>query len=273
MPGWRAKLRFFGLSPMGSTMSTKHAPLLVGLQEKLSRVRRHWALVDEELLPAGPLVLLWDVGLAQFGELCARWPESRQAVDAAELEVKLARAAYERCKEELHEWLRAIRRWMRAYYQETDYYPLVPRMPVRGASFKRWHQAALKTLAMWKAMVADPPEPLPVGDEDGEASGDMWEYPVRLYEGAVDPFGEVVKTTVQQFEEVVRAFEAADAAMIGAEIDLQVVRGTLARAQGEATALLMAYGHGVQARLGNKGALVRSIPQVWPKHKPKRKAA
>lgn len=254
-------------------MSTKHAPLLDGLQEKLSRVRRHWALVDDELLPASPLVLLGDVGLEGFAELCGRLPELRLAVDSVELEMRLARAAYERRKEALHEWLRAIRMWMRVNYQETDYYPLVRRPPVRGASFKRWHQAALKTLAMWQAMVANPPEPLPLESEDDVESGEMWEYPVTLSEGAVKQFDEVVKPTVQHFAEVVRAFEVSDVALIEVETDLEITRSALTKAQAEATALLIAYGHGVRARLGQKGALVRSIPQVWPRHKPKRKAA
>ena len=46
----------------------------------------------------------------------------------------------------------------------------------------------------------------------------------------------------------------------------------LSRAQEEATALLMAYGHGVRARLGDKAALVDSIPQLWPKHSSRPKA-
>lgn len=89
-----------------------------------------------------------------------------------------------------------------------------------------------------------------------------WEYPLTLTDGR----------TVQEFAAVVRVFEAADRAIIAAEVDLEIARGALQRAQAEATGLLMAYGHGVRARLGQKGFLVRTIPQVWPKHRA-RKAA
>jgi hypothetical protein len=71
----------------------------------------------------------------------------------------------------------------------------------------------------------------------------------------------------------VQAFETAWRAWLRAELELKIARGALRLAQECATALLMAYGHGVRARLGQKRALVRSIPNLWPRHKAKRKAA
>ena len=80
-------------------------------------------------------------------------------------------------------------------------------------------------------------------------------------------------TTVEQFAELVRAFDAAYWAIVDAEVDLKIAHGNLRLAQDEATALLMAYGHGLRARFGDKGELIRSMPELWPRPKAKRKAA
>lgn len=148
MPGWPDKLSFFRLLPLSDGMSTTHAPLLVGLHQKLARVARHWARVDDALAPAGPLVLLSDVGLEGFEELMDRLPQSRWAVDAAEVGMQTRRSAYELCKREVHRWLRDINVWMRGEYQGTYFYPLVRRVPGRGQSYKHWHQAGLRALSM-----------------------------------------------------------------------------------------------------------------------------
>lgn len=49
-----------------------------------------------------------------------------------------------------------------------------------------------------------------------------------------------------------RTFDAAYEAIGEVEVDLKIARGNLRLAQAEATALLMAYGHGVRARFGDE---------------------
>ncbi len=172
---------------------------------------------------------------------------------AAELNLKLARAAYERHKRQVHRWVRDFNVWMRGNYRGTQWFAAVRRVPGRGQSYQHWWDAAMNALQLWQKVVREPLPPLP----------GPWRWPVKLGDGR----------TVEQFEELVKAFEASWWAMISAEVELKVARGALALAQAEATGLLMAYGHGVRARLGQKGALVRAIPQLWPKHRAKKMAA
>ena len=74
--------------------------------------------------------------------------------------------------------------------------------------------------------------------------------------------------TVDQFAELAKAFDDAYWEIIGAEVDFGIARGRLLLAQREATALLMAYGHGVRGRFGQRSEMERSIPELWPKAKP-----
>ncbi len=231
-------------------MKLSPSGLLVGLHDKLKRTERHWVAVDRALPPAHPLVLLSDVGRGGFQELSERLPGLRAGVDAAELDVKLARADYEERKGELHRWLRDINVWMRASYRWTTWFALVRRVPGRGQSYRHWRRAAILALGMWRKIVANAPELLADGTP----------RPVKFSDGR----------TVEQFEAVVQAFEAAWWAINPTEVELKLARGALEQAQAGATALLMAYGHGVRARLGQKGALVRRIPQLWPRRKAKR---
>jgi hypothetical protein len=230
-------------------MKKSSAGLLVGLDGKLARVSKHWLAVDQVLPPDFPLLLLLGVGRAGLDELAERLPGLRRAVRDAELGEKLVWADYERWKRELHQWLLWINAWMRADYRGTNWFWLVQRVPGRGQSYEHWWDAAQGALSMWKMIVEDPPKPFPCGSERSLTMGG----------------GE----TVEQFEQVVKAFKAAWAAIRPVAGKVKLARGALEMAQNEAASLLMAYGHGVQARLGQEGELVRSIPQLWPKHSTK----
>ena len=252
-----AKLRFFRLCPLFQGMKSslqkmkpQQPQLLVGLGSKMSRVGDHWAAVNQVLSPFFPLVLLAGVEREGFDELAGRLEELRKGMRKAKLDLKLARAEYEGRKRELHEWLRRINLWMRAYVQWTSWWALRRRVPGCGQSYAIWHNAAMDALTLWQGMVQNPPD-IRIG------------WPMNLGHGE----------TVQGFEELVRAFEQARESVKEAEMELKLARGSLSMAQQEATALLMAYGHGVRARLGDKAALVKSIPQLWAKHSPERKVA
>ena len=95
--------------------------LLVGLEAKMARVGKHWVAVDQKLPPDYPLVLLSGVAGGGFDELAGRLPGLGEAVRAAELDLKLARAGYERRKRAVHQWVRDINGWMRACYRGTPW--------------------------------------------------------------------------------------------------------------------------------------------------------
>ncbi len=211
-----------------------------------ARAARHWAAVDAELPREYPLVLLSGVTREKFDGLAKRLRSLQEAVDGMELEITLARVGYEGHKRKVHEWLRAINVWMRGNYRGTDWFAVVQRVPGRGQSYQHWWDATERTLRMWRRIVTNPLPPLP----------GPWEYPLTLENGG----------TVEEFEAVVKAFKAAYRATVSPETDLKMARGALRRAQQEAADLLMAYGHGVRARLGQSGALMRAIPQLWPRH-------
>ena len=127
----------------------------------MARVGKHWVAVDQELPPDYPLVLLSGVAGGGFDELAGRLPGLGEAVRAAELDLKLARAGYERRKRAVHQWVRDINGWMRAYYRGTPWFALVRRVPGLGQSYQHWWEAAQEALGMWRRIVADPPAPLP----------------------------------------------------------------------------------------------------------------
>ena len=166
----------------------------------------------------------------------------RVAVDAAEVGVTLAWAAYKERKAELCGTSTSV---CGGKYQRTPWFALVRRVPGRGQSYQHWRDAATRALGLWKKLVAATPEPKPEPNS----------WPNQMSGGR----------TMKQFEDLVKAFEAAWWAIIPPEVDLQMARGALEVAQAEATDLLMAYGHGVRARLGQRGELVKMIPQLWPK--------
>ena len=226
-------------------MKMEQVALVVGLGGKMRRVATHWAAVDDALPPEHPLVLLSDMNSDDFDRLAQRLAGLEAAVTAAEVKLRVTRGAYEQRKREVHRWLRQINSWMRGNYRGTDCFALVRRVPGLGQSYQHWWDATLGALVMWKLVIEEPPGPP--------------EAPLTLAGGR----------TVGQFENLVKAFKAAEWAISPAEVKLQIARSRLRRAQAEATALLMAYGHGVRARLGQEGELVRSIPQLWPKHGPK----
>ena len=216
--------------------------LLVKLEDKMRRVNRHWATVDQQLPLEWPLALLRGVVREDFDGLLAALPGLRDGVNAAEVRMKITRGEYERLKRALHGWVgwfnRCLRRW-----HGTGLASTVRRLPGLGRSFGHWSKAALHVSTMWEDAEKNPPD----------APGN---WPIEYPCGG----------TRQDFDELVRAFDAAYWSIVHVEVKLKIARGNLRVAQRQATDLLMAYGHGVQARVGQRGELVRSIPQLWPKH-------
>ncbi len=241
---------FYALWTTSYWMKMSQPELLVELDEKLSRVLAHWAAVDAVLPGARPLVLLEDMDRAASEALAEQLPGLRNAVRAQEQAVVLAQAGYEERKAVVHEWVRAIFHWVRKLMKGLAWASLAGRVPGRGQGFEHWWNAAFDALSLWRKLEQDPPN-LP----------GCW--PMDLGRGR----------TVEQFEPVVHEFKAAYRELNAEELDLKLARGALRRAQRRATALLMAYGHGVRARLGQKGALVQAIPRLWPRHAARQKAA
>ena len=241
LPASRPKLRFFRLLTLSDEMKMQQAPLLVGLDGKMARVSGHWAVVDEALPPQCPLLLLSGVDGEGFERRRLEFPALRKRVIAQEQAVKLVRASYEKRKGDVHGWVVDINRWVRVLLKGTEWASLARPVPVRGRSYGKWHRAASDALGSWRMMEVDPPDV-------------VVNWPMNFRPDC----------TVEKFAEVVRAFGVSHLKLSKAELHLKMARGALRRAQEQAAALLMAYGHGVRARLGQKGALVRSIPKLWP---------
>ena len=246
LPISRTKLVVLREMPIAYGMKLSHCGLLSGLYGKMQRVNLHWALVDDELPASYPLILLSGVHRAGFYGLVERLPGLREGVRTAKFNAKLARAQYAGCRAKVHRWMRDINVWMRGSYQGTVWFTLVRPVPGLRRGYDLWWKAAHHALELWKSIVKNP-EPGPV------------QWPVTLGNGG----------TVEQFAEVIRAFEAAREGLRPAEMDLKLAQSVLRRTRAEGAALLMAYGHGVRARLGEDGALVRKIPQLWPRHSTK----
>ena len=239
-------LAFYPLMPLSHGMKTAQPELVVGLNEKLTRVLAHWKTVDRKLPVAHPLVLLESMTREASQKLAAGLSALREVVEEGEMDLAVARGNYEVLKADMHRVLRLFNSWMRGCFQGTSWFPLLRRVPGRGQSYEHWSGAATNALNLWQRIVKAPPDP----------EVDPLARPLMLGDG----------TTVTQFAKLVRAFDAAYEAIGDAEVDLKIGRGDLRLAQAEATALLMAYGHGLRARFGDKGELIRSLPELWPKN-------
>jgi len=242
MPAPQAQLRFFRLCPLSHQMKMEQPQLLVRLEDKMRRVARHWAVVDDKLPPEYPLLLLSGVVREGFDELLASLPGLRDRVGATEVNLKIVRGNYERLKRELHGWVGWFNGCLRQWHG-SGLACMVRRLPGLGRSFRHWWKAALHVSTVWELAEKNPPDA-------------SWCWPIEYPRGG----------TLPDFAKLGRAFDTAYRSINKAEVDLKVARGNLQVAQQQATALLMAYGHGVRARLGQSGELVRSIPKLWPKH-------
>ena len=240
--GRRGELMLFRLMPFSHHMKKAQAELVVGLDWKLTRVFTHWEAVDRQLPVAHPLVLLEDLTREIAQSMMADLPGLRAVVQEQETVFALARGNYKVLKKQVHEALRLFNCFMRGY-RWTVWFGMAQRVPGRGQSYGRWSRAASRSQTLWEEMVkagvqadAQAP-PLTLGDD----------------------------TTVEQFAELVRRFDAAYWAIVAAEVGLKLARGNLRLAQIKATTMLMAYGHGLRARFGDKGELIKSMPELWPK--------
>lgn len=227
-------LTFYPLLPTLYRVKVSQPELCVGLDGRMTRVARHWAAVDDLLPAAHPLVLLADETRERFQELAQELPLLQNALLGAAVDLKLAWGVYERHK-------RGMNVWLRASYQGTDVFAARRRVPGGGQSFDHWWKAAQGALLLWRNIETDPP-PMPPG---------------------YDP-GTPLRRTLAEFEGAVGAFNGAWWVLRAAEVEWKIARGKLGLAQDRATEMLMAYGHGARARLGNKGALLISSPRLWP---------
>ena len=237
---------FYRLRPLSHCMKTAQPELVVGLDEKLTRVLTHWKAVDRGLPAAHPLVLLESTTREASQKLATGLPALREVVEEREMDLAVARGNYGALKADMHRVLRLFNSWMRGCFQGTSWFPLVRRVPGRGQSYGHWSGAATNALNLWQRIVKAPPDP----------EVDPLARPLTLGDG----------TTVKEFAKLVRAFDVAYGAIGDAEVDLKIARGDLWLAQDEATALLMAYGHGLRARFGDHAELIRSMPVLWPKN-------
>lgn len=243
-----AEFRFFTLLPPLYRMQNTHPELLVGLDDKMSAVLQHWAVVNAALPPAQPLVLLADVERAGFAELRGAIRDLRGEVRSREMDVKLARGAYEKQKRVLRTWMRRFYLYMRAYFQRMPWCVLRGEVPGLGQSFDHWWKGAHQARAAWKMLENKVPMPclgMPI-DFQPDCS-------------------------LANFTAVIRAFDDAHEALVDAELDLKIARGALDLVQGRVTSCLMAYGHGVRARLLDNEFVLDSVPRLWPRRKRARK--
>jgi hypothetical protein len=237
-----AEFRFFALLPIFYGVKKAHPELLVGLHDKIRGILRHWVVVDDLLPPLRPLVLLEDVAREDLEGQLESLRKLGEEVQRREWYVKLARAAYERHKRTVHQWILDIDQWVWAFMQGTSWTKLLGLVPGLGQSYQHWWSGAHHAQAMWKLMVEEPPD-ISVG------------WPMEFREDC----------SLANYAAAVDAFEASWMALLGAGVRLKIARGALAKAQDKATACLMAYGHGVRARLLNNEAMLDSIPPLWPR--------
>ena len=222
-------------------MKAAQPELLMNLDEKLNRVLAHWRQVNEALPPTEPLVLQDGLDRAAFAALVLEVSALRDAELDRRQTVTLARAAYERRKAAVHDWVRSIFQWMRAWMEGTEVMSLVVRVPGRGESYQHWWNVAHAALGLWRRLEAAPP---PVAG---------WPMDFRP------------DCTLEHFKEAVEEFESAWWAILVAEVDLKIDRAVRNQALLRLTELLMAYTHCVRGRFPAESLMVESLPRLWRK--------
>ncbi len=152
--------RYFALLPTFYDVRKAHSELLVGLYDKVRATLQHWALVDHVLPPSYPLILLENVAREDLEEQLKSLHKLGEDVRGCEMDVKLARAAYERHKRAVHKWMLGLYQWVWAWMQGTAWTALIGLVPGLGRRYQYWVTSAHDARAMWELMEKNPAEDL-----------------------------------------------------------------------------------------------------------------
>ncbi|MEA3188461.1 MAG: hypothetical protein QOD99_2291 [Chthoniobacter sp.] len=206
----------------------------------LEQFHSHWTLVDRVLAESGPLLVLDGIGrevLISIREELETMPTGLLEVLAEE---KLATGRLRQLKARQCERMKLFNLRVRGDYPRTVWETVLRLVPNPEVSMARWLRPVRETLCLWKRL-----DEATGGFELGlEAAGTR--YSSAGFE--------------QDFEETEAAWEAWS----DCEVETALLRVARTFLQARAVAVMKAYGHAVQGRLGDGSALVASLPQLWP---------
>lgn len=201
---------------------------------------RHWNAVETVALAPGALVVLEGVRLEGLRELRALLDQEPVGVDSALAGLRLARGDWrDRCRG-MHAAMKWFNGEVRADFPETAWVRCLARLPTPGDGFDAFVPPLRASARLWRS----------IESAHGRAL-------VSRVLG-VPAYGRA------EFVADLEALEAADEAMVDAELELRLARAMRELLEERAVAVMKAYGHAVKGRLGDEGPLVESIPQLWP---------
>ena len=213
--------------------------LVTKLSGSVKQISSHWMLVDDDLPPDFPLVVLSRYDRAAF---IAKWA-SRSAVDdrlaEAMQDLKIAKGRFAKAKKALFLRMRAFRVMMVGLWKHSDFFAATPLLPGAGAGDDLFFGTARSMAIVWR-WIAEV-DPLPPGQfatlNDGYS--------------AVDFTAELA--ALRALREVERE----------ALMDMRIARAGVRNFQEEMVELVMAYRHSARGRLGTRSPLLALIPRTW----------
>ena len=217
--------------------------LIALLSDRVRKISKHWAVVDEVLPAQFPLVVLSVYERAGF---LAKWA-SRSEVDAglaAEVQgVKLAVGRFKLAKRKLFGRMRVFRGLMRAFWASSEFYPATPLLPGAGAGDDVFFDAAERMAIVWRWL--GEVSPLPPGRM------------VALHDGYSGADFAVDLAALRGLADEVRE----------ARLEMRIARGRVEVFHAEMVKLVMAYGHSVRGRVGTGSPLLDWLPRTWPERR------
>lgn len=199
----------------------------------------HWTALDALLPPLEPLVVLENLPLSTLRSLGAQLAAAEEQCGPRNLAVQLAREAAQASKVPLRRMTRDFNVWMRGTYSRRVESQLLALVVGPGVAAEKVRDMARTTRQLWQRIAALPPEERRLA-------------PV-LATGA----------TLASFEAALGEFEAAQEAVIEAELEETLALAEAVVLREEIVAVATAYGHAVKGRLREGDPRRAALPELW----------
>lgn len=200
----------------------------------------HWELVEVQL---GGAFNLPEGGLAVGKALQVELEEAVELVRARLMDLNISRDTMKEKRAAVRQSLERFHAVVRAYWAETLWAELLPKLPLPGAALDKYLWPCREGLRIWAALEA---EPAPAG------------APVPVFIG---PGGAVGRP---EYAAEVEALRTGGLALEAAEFSLAVARARRNAVMLRVRGMLISYTRVISARLAADDLLVATLPRLWP---------
>ena len=200
----------------------------------------HWKSVE---VGTGGAFDLPEGGLAVGESLHAELEQAVESVRARVMDLNIAREGVKEGRTAVRESLEWFHAVVRAYWADTLWVDLLPKLPLPGAALDKYLWPCREGLRIWAALEA---EPAPAG------------APVPALIGPEGTMGRA------EYAAEVEALRTGGLALETAEFSLAVARARRNAVMLRVRAMLISYTRVISARLAADDALMATMPRLWP---------